>query len=128
MTALPLRPHGFAFFLALLLAACSKETPPAAPLAAPQACAIAEGQPAAAALQAAKDLQAKIQAGPLYQAAAADSALSACNWRLSAAISRQYAAEAFFTVPTSRRISRRHSRVISCFKSIPIFGIFCSHP
>jgi len=56
-------------------------------------------------------------------ASTVDFCSSACTWRLSAAMSRRYAADAFFTVPTSRRISRRHKREISCFKSVPILAI-----
>ena len=67
--------------IALLLSACSKAPPAPEPSPAPVACSVLEGQPNPAALQAARDLQAQIQQGPLYQTAAAHSSLTACVWR-----------------------------------------------
>ena len=57
--------------IALLLSACSKELPAPKPSPALVACSVSEGQPNLAALQAAKDLRAQIEKGPLYQTAAA---------------------------------------------------------
>jgi len=78
--------------IALLLSACSKELPAPKPSPALVACSVSEGQPNLAALQAAKDLRAQIEKGPLYQTAAAQSTLTACAWRFpeGGALAQEY--------------------------------------
>ena len=78
--------------IALLFSACSREGALPEPSPAPVTCSVSEGQPNRAALQAAKDLQAQIQKGPMYRTAAAHSLLIACIWRFpeGAALTQEY--------------------------------------
>ena len=78
--------------IALLLSACSKESPAPAPPPAPVVCSVSEGSPNPAAQQAAKELQARIQGGPLYLTAAQRSSLAACAWRFpeGGALAQEY--------------------------------------